>query len=150
MSGDSEENLLLSENANSSTGGAVITVFGSSEENVTNDSQPDGTAESSEMITDEVVSETTTSTPPSGSSGDMNTQELTEFEEGMKNLNVTLPNVTSDADVGHRSVATATTPNATSDLVQLFETCSMIQAKQKSDFPARPPRTGLMDANTVS
>ena len=156
MSSDSEDQLL----ADRGSDGKVILVRGSSDDVNSSDSRPmvsetteEGTdsnegGEDSDMITDDTDNNATPEEPVGVSSGDLNTQDLTAFEEGMKNLNVTRLDEGPTSDSGRKDVAVVDSPK--SDLVQLFETCGMIHTRQKTEYPAKPPKTGLMDAMTVS
>ena len=102
------------------------------------------------MDTSEPVS---TPDPPGGSSGDINTDDLTEFEKSMKKLEVTGGDGGPKIDSGKRTVNTQVQTSANvaeSSMSQLFETCSMIQTRQNSNFPVKPPASCLMDAQTVS
>ena len=99
------------------------------------------------------VVEVTTDSVPEVPTDDVNTEDLSAFEQGMKNLDVSGTNVLTKGDSGKLSVTpTAQEPNIDkkSDMEQLFETCSMIQTKQRSNFPVKPPVSCLMDAQTVS
>ena len=159
MSSDSEDHLL----ADRGSDGNVILVRGSSDDHNSSETQPmdsvetteevtgsngDGMCEDSDMITNDTDTSANLTDPPIVSSGDLNTQDLTDFEEGMKKLNVTRLDDGPTYDSGKKE--DKIDQSSKSDLVQLFETCSMIHVRQKTEFPAKPPKTGLMDAITVS
>ena len=161
MSTDTEEQLLLDRVPDDT----IITISTSS-----NDNAMDTTGDH-ESITEDETPPATISTDDNGgengkgvagsvgcekvagvSSGDINSEDLEDFEEGMKNLDVTGEDGGPKSDSGkHGTTMPVPVKVVVKDgLSQLFETCSMIQLQQKSDFPVKPPKSCLMDTATVS
>ena len=140
MSGeDSGDNFIRPTGLTDST---IITINGSSTENATPSTD---TQESFDPNADEeMTEESTQDNPPTDSTGDVEAAELAAFENGMRKLRVSPKkdsNVTNIQDVSGTSV---------NDKSQLFETCSMISTQQHKKYPAKPPKTCLMDQVSVS
>ena len=143
---DDSEDRLLTETLHD---GTIITVRGSSEENVTTDSNPVYSDDVSMPISEEISGESREILPPVANSTDINTDDFEAFEEDMKNLNVTLP--VGGRMVDNRSVASQCDhSDDRNDITVLYETCGMIQQRQQSNYPIKPPSSGLVDAETVS
>ena len=167
MSLDSED-LLLTQQLHDNT---IITVRGSSDDvttgesaieettgddgdcGSTHDGSDNGDGDDDDVKDMDTTENPSTTDPPAGSTGDINTEDLTEFEDSMKKLEVTGKTDGPKVDSGKRVAnAPAQTDEALADvgMMQLFETCSMIQTRQNSNFPSKPPNSCLMDAQTVS
>ena len=168
MSVDSEDRLLTTELQDET----IISIRGSSEDVIAthtgeavSSSGDDGAGESQDMETDTVPSsepvagtdEGTADSNTDAGTGDINTDELAHFEQSMQNLDVGGDNAGPMNDSGrvddnHLQDSLTQTEEAVDNggMSQLFETCSLIETRQNSKFPAKPPATCLMDAQTVS
>ena len=167
MSVDSEDRLLTSELHDET----IITIPGSSEDAI----DASGTGESGGVETNSQDMETdsapsaepfkclaeennTKSFETEEGTGDLNTEDLSDFERGMQNLDMTGgtggPMNDSGRVEGSDQMSSSLTQtdeiDANLEMAQLFETCSMIETRQNSKFPAKPPTSCLMDAQTVS
>lgn len=160
MSTESEENVLLARIQDDT----IVTILSTSDDNVNADAAANTTNElgsDNEMVTgddenhnrDRPVAPVVSPLLRSGvnSTGDINTEDLTAFEQGMRDLDMTGCDGGPNVDSGKLSETPPVDDKAhKTDMEQLFETCSMIQAKQKSNYPVNPPNSCLMDASTVS
>ena len=132
MSDDSGENFIKPTGLSDST---IITVHGSSTENA---GTTNTDTETHSHLDDEMTEDTTGDNINNFSSEDVNTDDLTAFEDGMKKLRVSPKKDSNDITA------------VVADRNQLFETCSMISSQQHSKYPAKPPKSCLMDQVTVS
>lgn len=159
MSVDSEDRLLTTELQDDT----IISIRGSSDdaiathtnEAVTN-SGDDGTGEGQDMETDTIPSTEPTGETDEGT-GDINTEDLAQFERSMQGLDVGSDSAGPLNDSGRvhegqlrDSLTQTDAPVDNGEMSQLFETCSLIESRQNSKFPVKLPSTCLMDAQTVS